>query len=251
MSFHSVFYLSILLAARAAHAQDQRVATTLQPVFVAPFDATSTIYATTATFQSGLDCAGSSLVVSTFSGIVPANVTTNTATVTSPATISTQYSCLSSTVTSSLSVSEPSVSPGPPTATPTPPIDPKAQAIVDNLRTEILYAGLIGNGGNLAKLCSAINPAALFNETGINGTAVQTEVCNAAALAIFVPGLAQITILANQLGVAFLEAALFAVQVISRFAGCGDRTALCNQVDETLINNKSIGFLNGFGTTVK
>ena len=139
----------------------------------------------------------------------------NTATITSQATTSTQFSCLSSTVTSA-SISEPTLPISAPSAAPTPPIDAKAQVIVDTLKTEILYVELIGNDGNLPKLCSAINPAALFNETGINGTAVQNEVCSAAAIAEFLPGLARTVVLENQNGVAFLEAALFAVQVISR-----------------------------------
>ncbi|KAL8876040.1 MAG: hypothetical protein Q9198_005691, partial [Flavoplaca austrocitrina] len=220
MSFLPVLQI-LFFAAQAACAQNQNntAATTLQPVFAPPFDATSTVYATTATSQSGLDCQGSSLVVSTFSGVVAADATTNTATVTSPATTSISYSCLPTTVTSSFSFSEPPLSISPPSALPTPPVDPAAQILVDELRTAILYAELIGNDGNLAKLCSTINSAALFNETGINGTAVQNEVCSAAAIAKYLPGIAQAVILENQTGVSFLQAALFAVQVISRNKG--------------------------------
>lgn len=142
--------------------------------------------------------------------------TANTASVTSPVTTSTQYSCLSSTITPSSSISQPMVPISPPTAVPPPPIDASAQILVDDLRTIILYAELIGNDGNLAKLCSALNPAALFNETGINGTVVQNEVCTAAAIAKYSPGLAQTVVLENQSGVSFLQAALFAVQVLGR-----------------------------------
>lgn len=87
---------------------------------------------------------------------------------------------------------------------------------MDELRTAILYAELIGNDGNLGKLCSTLNPAALFNETGINGTAVQYEVCSAAAIAKYLPGVAQTVVLENQSGVSFLQTALFAVQVVGR-----------------------------------
>ncbi|KAL8979835.1 MAG: hypothetical protein Q9205_004929 [Flavoplaca limonia] len=223
MSFLPVLQI-LFFAAQAAFAQNQNntAATTLQPVFAPPFDATSTVYATIATSRSGLDCQGSSLVVSTFSGVVVADATSNTATVTSPATTSTSYSCLPTTVTSSFSLSEPSLSISPPSALPTPPIDPAAQILVDELRTAILYAELIGNDGNLAKLCSAINSAALFNETGINGTAIQNEVCSAAAIAKYLPSIAQAVILENQTGVFFLQAALFAVQVVSRQDGRQD-----------------------------
>ncbi|KAI4227643.1 MAG: hypothetical protein L6R36_002278, partial [Xanthoria steineri] len=177
--------------------------------------------------------------------------TANTASVTSPVTTSTQFSCLSSAITPSSSISEPTLPISPPTAVPPPPIDAKAQILVDDLSTIILYAELIGNDGNLAKLCSALNPAALFNETGINGTAVQNEVCSAAAIAKYLPGLAQTVVLENQSGVSFLQAALFAVQVLGRFGSCTDRATLCKEIDETLINNLSIGFVEKTGTAVK
>ncbi len=173
-------------------------------------------------------------------------------------------------MTSSFSFSEPPLSISPPSALPAPPVDPAAQILVDELRTAILYAELIGNDGNLAKLCSTINSAVLFNETGINGTAVQNEVCSAAAIAKYLPGIAQAVILENQTGVSFLQAALFAVQVVSRmlksipfekrtllirpnpgFDGCSDRKTLCNEVDEVLINNLFIGYVNGTGSAMK
>ncbi|KAL8815740.1 MAG: hypothetical protein Q9223_005153 [Gallowayella weberi] len=250
MAFMSIFQLALFLIARAALAHNQTTPTTLQPVFAPPFDATSTVYATTATVQSAVDCSGSSLVVSTFSGVI-ADVPTNTATVTSPATTSTKFSCLSSATKTlpSISASTPSISP--PTAVPPPPINGTGQTLSDELRTAILYVSLIGNDANLAKLCSVINPAALFNETGINGTAVQTEVCSAAAIAQFLPGLAQAVVLSNQVGVSYLQTALFAVQAVSRFAGCVNRTMLCSEIDETVINNQFIGYINGTGTATK
>ncbi|KAI4226630.1 MAG: hypothetical protein L6R40_008271 [Gallowayella cf. fulva] len=184
--------------------------------------------------------------------MVGLQVTSNTATVTSPATTSTDFACLASTATTSsysISATTPTISP--PTAVPPPPINGTAQALVDQLRTAILYVSLVGNDGNLAKLCSVINPAALFNETGINGTAVQNEVCSAAAIAKYLPRLAQVVVLNNQKGASYLHTALFAVQAVSRFGGCANRTTLCDEVDETLINNLFIAYINGTGTAVK
>ncbi|KAL8809398.1 MAG: hypothetical protein Q9200_003446 [Gallowayella weberi] len=233
MTSMSIFQLALFLIARAALAHNQTTPTTLQPVFAPPFDATSTVYATTATVQSAVDCSGSSLVVSTFSGVIA------------------DFSCLSSATKTLplISASTPSISP--PTAVPPPPINGTGQTLSDELRTAILYVSLIGNDANLAKLCSVINPAALFNETGINGTAVQTEVCSAAAIAQFLPGLAQAVVLSNQVGVSYLQTALFAVQAVSRFAGCVNRTMLCSEIDETVINNLFIGYINGTGTATK
>lgn len=156
--------------------------------------------------------------------MVGLQVTSNTATVTSPATTSTDFACLASTATTSsysISATTPTISP--PTAVPPPPINGTAQALVDQLRTAILYVSLVGNDGNLAKLCSVINPAALFNETGINGTAVQNEVCSAAAIAKYLPRLAQVVVLNNQKGASYLHTALFAVQAVSRTSKCRAR----------------------------
>ncbi|KAL8664013.1 MAG: hypothetical protein Q9202_003430 [Teloschistes flavicans] len=207
-------------------------ATTLQPVFAFPFDATSTIYASTTTVSSLLDCEGSSLVVSTFSATIAASVsksiytqgstgltitqeTTNTATVTSPSTTSTAFACAPSTSTSALKATTTLPPTSPPTAIPPPRINATAQALIDEIRTAILYVSLIGNDGNLPKLCSVINPSALKNETGINGTAVLAEVCNAASLAVYEPQLAERVVLGNQLGVQYLYTALYAVEVLA------------------------------------
>ncbi|KAL8786960.1 MAG: hypothetical protein Q9213_002503 [Squamulea squamosa] len=104
--------------------------------------------------------------------------TTNTATITSPTTTTTEFACLPSTVTSTTpSISVPSISISSPTAVPTPHVNGTAQALINEIRTALLYAELIGNDGNLPKLCSVIDPVALFNEIGINGTMVQLEVC--------------------------------------------------------------------------
>ncbi|KAI4103421.1 MAG: hypothetical protein L6R37_003860 [Teloschistes peruensis] len=98
---------------------------------------------------------------------------------------------------------------------PPPRINATAQALIDEIRTAILYVSLIGNDGNLPKLCSVINPSALKNETGINGTAVLTEVCGAASIAVYDPRIAQQVVLANQLGLQYLYTALYAVEVLA------------------------------------
>lgn len=67
MAFTIFFCLSLLAAFRASA---QSTCTTLQPVFELPLDATSTVYSSTITSTSSLDCGGCSLVVSTFRAIV-------------------------------------------------------------------------------------------------------------------------------------------------------------------------------------
>ena len=64
MPFTAIFFCLSLLA--AFHASAQSTCTTLQPVFELPLDATSTAYRSTITSTSSVDCAGCSLVVSTF-----------------------------------------------------------------------------------------------------------------------------------------------------------------------------------------
>ena len=81
----------------------------------------------------------------------------------------------------------------------------------------ILYVSLIGNDGNLPKLCSVVNPAALSNETNINGTAVQQEVCAGASLGLALgQSFVDFLVLENQVGVSYLYLALFAVQATLR-----------------------------------
>ena len=63
MAFFTVFCLSLFAA---FHASAQSTCTTLQPVFELPLDATSTVFRSTITSTSTLDCGGCSLVVSTF-----------------------------------------------------------------------------------------------------------------------------------------------------------------------------------------
>ncbi|KAL8713709.1 MAG: hypothetical protein Q9220_002235 [cf. Caloplaca sp. 1 TL-2023] len=242
--------LMFLAAAAAAGAHAADTCTTLQPVFIPPRDATSTVYATTATTIKGLDCDGCSLVVSTFSATTgtPSAVTP---TITSPVTTSTEFYCQPSA-----NVTSPTVSMAPPptytpTAVPRPPFNQTVQILVDEIRTAILYAELIGNGGNLPKLCSTINPAALNNET-INGTIVQREVCAGASITIFFPSLSNFLVLENQLAVGYLETALFAVQTVANgYVGGSTRQMLCSEIDEVLINNIFVGYVEGTGTIIK
>ncbi|KAL8946875.1 MAG: hypothetical protein Q9222_006787 [Ikaeria aurantiellina] len=218
MASRFAYCLFFLAAAIGVHANDS--CTTLKPVFVPPLTSTSTVYDRTATILKGVDCNGCSLVVSTFPAIVG---TTNTAapTVTSPATTSTEFYCKASTA----NVTTPTVSAAPfpsvtPTSVPLPPFDPTVQILVERLETAILYVELIGNGGDLPKLCSTINPTALDNET-LNGTIVQQEVCAAASITLFAPQLAAAVVEENQIGVPYLETALFAVQTVGSAPGGG------------------------------
>ena len=68
----SVAVLSSFVAALTVHAE--MTATTLQPVFELPLDGTSTVYKTTVTSTSAVDCKGSSLVVSTFRAVTATGV---------------------------------------------------------------------------------------------------------------------------------------------------------------------------------
>lgn len=139
-----------------------------------------------------------------------------------------------------------------PTASPLPPVSPTVEAFIGDLNTAILYASLIGNDKDLAGLCSRINPPALSNITGIDGTAVQREVCAAVTVLAQNPELRDYLVLENQMGVSSLRTALFAVQVIGNYAGGSDLDALCSEIDEDLINRLFINFINDdFGTTIK
>ncbi|KAL8926672.1 MAG: hypothetical protein Q9208_002746 [Pyrenodesmia sp. 3 TL-2023] len=107
-----------------------------------------------------------------------------------------------------------------PPSAPTPPaISPAAQTLFDELRNAILYVSLIVNDDNSAKLCSIISPSSLLNNTVIKGIAVRNEVCAAAHVQQYIRGV--------------------------------DRVALCKLIDETLLNNLFIGYVEGTGTAVK
>ncbi|KAL8647155.1 MAG: hypothetical protein Q9210_005725 [Variospora velana] len=207
MAFHLTLYFVSLSTALKALAHNA-TSTTVEPVFTYPADGTSTIYARTTTETNSLDCSGSSLVVITFpvSDIGPGE-STNTATVPSPITTSSEFSCLPST-SMSMNVSTTAIPPlNTPTAVPPPPINQPAQTLIDELRTAIVYASLIANGGKQADICGAINPVSLSNNTGLSGVIVQNE--------RFRPALGEAVFLSNQIGLSYLTIALFAVQVIS------------------------------------
>ena len=111
---------------------------------------------------------------------------------------------------------------------------------------------MIGNDKDLAGLCSRINPPALSNITGIDGTAVQREVCASVTLVAQNPQLRGALVLSNQNGVSSLRTALFAVQLIGNYAGGTDLDALCSEIEEDIINRLFINFIDDdFGTTIK
>lgn len=117
---------------------------------------------------------------------------------------------------------------------------------------------LIAQGGFLDQLCSAINPTGLSSIFGINGTAIQSEVCSAAEIQLVSPALAAVVVAENAEAVGpigFLSVALYAVQLVAGFAGvtasAADVANLCPRIETTLINNLGIGFVDGLGDMVK
>ena len=106
-------------------------------------------------------------------------------------------------------------------------------------------------------LCSAINPPALSNNTGINGTAVQNEVCFTAAIQTINPPLFPIVVEGNQIGLQkYAEIALYAVQVAAGYGGVKSPTrkelrVLCDELDEDRLNALFIGYIINEGTRVK
>ncbi|KAL8870690.1 MAG: hypothetical protein Q9174_003322 [Haloplaca sp. 1 TL-2023] len=175
------------------------------------------------------------------------------ATVTSPSIVETKFACLPSNAESTTPTSSVTLPAFSPSAAPEPP-QSEGQTLIDQIQTMILYASLIGNDGNLPKLCSVINPAALDNETGINGTAVQQEVCAGASISLALgQTFTDFLVQENQVGVSFLYLALFAVQATLPSLGVipANQTALCNVVEEDLLNRLSIGYIEGRGTAIK
>lgn len=119
-----------------------------------------------------------------------------------------------------------------------------------------LYVALIANGGFADVVCSAINPPALSNNTGINGTAVQNEVCFAAGIQAINPPLFPLAVQGNQIALQqFAEISLYAVQVAARYGGVtatrSDLEKLYEEVDEESLNALFIGYIPGEGTRVK
>ena len=182
-------------------------------------------------------------------------MTTPTATTTAAATTSASFVCLPETSAStSSSTSSASIASTPtPTASPLPPVTPTVQEFIDELSTAILYAELFSNAGNQAKLCSVINPASLdeIRGVGINGSAVQQEVCALAAIEFATPDLSGAVIAENQAGVSDLATALFAVQVAGNYAGGPNLAALCSEIEAARIDALFIGYIPGVGSAVK
>ena len=245
-SFLSLFIFPIIIFKASA----QSNCTTLQPVFIYPKDGTSTVFASITTTTSAVDCSGCSLAVSTFQAVINPSVSIapllplpypptytcstlilvsinywltplkqasiNTTTLSLPLTTSSTFFCAPSTTSPepTTPISLPSGPVAQPTASPLPPLNGTASTLIPDLQTALLYLELLGNA-NLRKLCSVINPAALSNITGINGTAVQSEVCGSASVEKFDPALAEIAAASNRLGVDFVFTALFAVCCLS------------------------------------
>ncbi|KAL9038335.1 MAG: hypothetical protein Q9214_005319 [Letrouitia sp. 1 TL-2023] len=184
----------------------------------------------------------------------PPPTPTTTITNTEPLTIF-EFSCLPTAFPSATISSTPSTAITP-TASPVPPIDAEGQELIDELRTLNLYVALIANGGFEDVLCSAINPPALSNNTGINGTAVQNEVCFTASIQAINPPLYPLVVQGNQIGLQkFAEISLYAVQVAAGYGGVtatkSDLEKLYEEIDEESLNALFIGYILEEGTRVK
>lgn len=140
-----------------------------------------------------------------------------------------------------------------PTITSLPPVSSTVQTLINDLFTALLYVELISNGGDSEKLCSVIDPPSLnqIPGIGINGSAIQRQVCAAGALNFYSPDLVPPFIVANQIGVSYLATALFAVQVAGNYAGGTNLSTLCAEIQTTYVNDLFGGYLLGIGTAVK
>ncbi|KAL8947358.1 MAG: hypothetical protein Q9222_006349 [Ikaeria aurantiellina] len=181
---------------------------------------------------------------------------TTTITNTEPLTFF-EFSCLPPAPALSATISSVPTSTPTSTAFAVPPLGVPAQELIDELRTLNLYVALLANGGFLDVLCSAINPPALSNNTGINGTAVQNEVCFGAAIQTINPPLFPVFVQSNQINLQkFAEIALYAVQVTSGYGGVASTTKaeledLCEEIDEQNLNTLFAGYIANEGTRVK
>ena len=141
-----------------------------------------------------------------------------------------------------------------PTASPLPPLSPFVQDLVNKLVTASLYATLFANGGDYQAVCNAIIPENLsgVGSSGINGTAVKSEICTGASLVAKNPDLGPFLRESNRRGAGYLATALFAVRVAGNFAGGPDLATLCTEIEVELINVLFIGFTNtNVGSEVK
>ena len=149
----------------------------------------------------------------------------------------------------------PSVGPAP-TPPPFQPANPEAQFLLNELQTLLLASILFAADGFPDVLCSAINPVALSNNTGINGTAVQDILCQAGAIQKIDPAAYPLVVTDNQAGLTFATAAIFAVNVAAGSGGInaatpGNLAILCGEVNELVLNSGFASFSPGTGTRVK
>lgn len=170
-----------------------------------------------------------------------------------PVTTSATFVCIPETSTSTAAISSVAMSVAGPTTSPLPPVSSQAQTLIDELSTAILYAALLSNARDEAKLCSIIDPSNLAKISGvaINGTAVRQEICALAAIEVGIPSSTSFAVGVNQRGLSYLATALYAVQVAGDYAGGPSLPTLCSEIEATLIDNLFINNINGVGTAVK
>lgn len=135
-----------------------------------------------------------------------------------------------------------------------PPLDPFVDDLIQKLVTASLYSTLFANGGDYQATCDAINPKGLsgVGSSGINGTAVKSEICTGASLVASNADLGPALREFYRRGAGSLAIALFAVRIVGGFAGGPNLTELCAEIDEELINVLFVGFTDtDVGSQVK
>lgn len=131
-----------------------------------------------------------------------------------------------------------------PSASPLPPLSPFVGDLINKLVTASLYSTLYANGGDYRATCDAIIPENVsgVGSSGINGTAVKSEICAGASLvaqnADYGPFLRE----SYRRGAGYLATALFAVRIAGNFAGGSDLAKLCTEIEAEIINDLFIGF---------
>ena len=141
------------------------------------------------------------------------------------------------------------------TASPiSPPPDTFADDLIQKLVTASLYSTLFANGGDYQATCDAINAGNLsgVGSSGINGTAVRSEICTGASLVAQNADLGPAFREFYRRGAGSLAIALFAVRIVGGFAGGPNLTGLCSEIEEELINVLFVGFTDtDVGSQVK
>lgn len=141
-----------------------------------------------------------------------------------------------------------------PTASPLPPVSPFVEDLINKLVTASLYANLLANGGDYQATCDLIVPENIsgVGSSGINGTAVKTEICTGASLVAINPDFGPFLRDFNRRGGGYLATALFAVRIAGNFAGGPDLATLCTEIEAELINLLFVGFTDtDVGSQVK